>query len=154
MSKQYLDKDGLEVVRNKVNEAREIAAGAVGLAQQVSEKVSDKVSYVGKELEYNIYTWSDTKEGGAGTNYDFTITKDGWYCVDVTLTNAADVRNSFSFRDFDGVTTESHALFKIEYANTGTFRTSQIMPLKAGNYRHVHAGVGTINVYMNRREMI
>lgn len=154
MSKQYLDKDGLEVICDKVNEARETAAGALGLAQSVSEKVSDKVSYVGKELEYNIYNWSDTKESGDGTNYDFTITKDGWYCVDITLTNAADVNNSFSIRDFDGVTTEAHGLFKIEYANTGTFRTSQIMPLKAGNYRYVHAGVGTINVYMNRREMI
>ena len=154
MGKQYLDKDGLEVICDKVNEARETAAGALGLAQQVSEKVSNKVSYVGKELEYNIYTWSDTKGGGTGTNYDFTITKDGWYCVDVTLTNTAEASNSFSFRDFDGVTTESHALFKIEYTNIGGFRTSQIMPLKAGNYRYVHAGVGTINVYMNRREML
>ena len=135
-------------------EAREVANGAIGLAQSVNEKVSDKVSYVGKELEYNIYTWSDTKGQGSGVSYDFTITKDGWYCIDIALTNAADVNNSFSFRDFDGVTTEAHALFKIEYANTGTFRTSQIMPLKAGNYRYVHAGVGTLSVYMNRREMI
>lgn len=154
MSKQYLDEDGLQVIANNVKEAKETAAGAIGLAQSVSEKVSDKVSYVGKELEYNIYTWSDTKTEGTGTNYDFTITKDGWYCVDVTLTNAADVSNMFSLRDFDGVTTEAHALFKVEYANTGAFRTSQIMPLKAGNYRYVHAGVGTISVYMNRREII
>ena len=135
-------------------EARETAAGAIGLAQSVSEKVSGKVSYVGKELEYNIYTWSDTKTESASTSYDFTITKDGWYCVDITLTNTGDVNNMFSLRDFDSVTTEAHALFKIEYSNTGTFRTSQIMPLKAGNYRYVHVGVGTISVYMNRREML
>ena len=34
MSKQFLDKDGLEIVRDKVNEARETAAGAMALAQQ------------------------------------------------------------------------------------------------------------------------
>ena len=154
MSKQYLDKDGLETVRDKVNEARETAAGAIGLAQSVSEKVSDKVSYVGKELEYNIYSWSDTKESGAGVGYDFTITEDGWYCVDVTLRNTAEANNIFSIRDFDSATSETHSLFKVEYSNIGGFRTSQLMPLKAGNYRYVHAGVGTINVYMNRREMI
>lgn len=109
-------------------------------------------SFVGKELEYNLYSWSDTKEEGDGVSYDFTITEDGWYCVDVTLTNAAAVSNSFSLRDFDGVTTEAHSLFKVEYANTGAFRISQIMPLKAGNYRYIHAGVGTLSVYMNRRD--
>lgn len=33
MGKQYLDKDGLEVVRDKIDEARQVAAGAMGLAQ-------------------------------------------------------------------------------------------------------------------------
>lgn len=154
MSKQYLDKDGLEVVRDKVNEARETAAGAIGLAQSVSEKVSDKISYVGKELEYNIYSWSDTKGEGVSTYHDITITKDGWYSVDVTMTNASDVQNNFSFRDFDEVTSETHGLFRVDYANTGSFRTSQLIPLKAGTYRYNHGGVGTIDVYMNRREMI
>ena len=37
--KQFLDKDGLEVVRDKVNEARETAAGAIGLAQQAIDNV-------------------------------------------------------------------------------------------------------------------
>ena len=154
MNKQFLDRDGLETVRDKVNEARETAAGAIGLAQQVNEKVSNKVSYVGKELEYNIYTWSDTKGEGVGVSYDFTITKDGWYCVDIKLRNTAEANNIFSLRDFDSVTSETHSLFKVEYANIGGFRTSQLMPLKAGNYRYVHAGVGTLSVYMNRREMI
>ena len=40
MGKQYLDKDGLEVVRDKIDEARQVAAGAMGLAQAAMEKSS------------------------------------------------------------------------------------------------------------------
>ena len=39
MDKQYLDKDGLEIVKEKVNEARETAAGAMALAQQAIDNV-------------------------------------------------------------------------------------------------------------------
>ena len=40
MDKQYLDKDGLEVVRDKIDEARQVAAGAMGLAQSVGDSTS------------------------------------------------------------------------------------------------------------------
>ena len=44
MGKQYLDKDGLEVVRDKIDEARQVAAGAMGLAQMANEKATDVYS--------------------------------------------------------------------------------------------------------------
>ena len=39
MSKQYLDKDGLQVAVDNVKEAKEIAAGAMALAQQAMDNV-------------------------------------------------------------------------------------------------------------------
>ena len=139
-------------VNNAIDEeARETAAGAIGLAQSVGESVSKKITYVGAELEYNIHSWSDTKGEGTSTYYDFTITKDGWYSIDVTLTNASDVNNSFSLRDFDGAS-NTHGLFRVDYGNTGAFRISQLIALKAGTYRYNHGGVGTVDVYMNRRD--
>lgn len=154
MSKQYLDKDGLETVRDKVNEARETAAGAIGLAQSVSEKISDKIGYLGKELEYNIYDWSHERTvEEADTNHDITITKDGWYSIDYTLTSTTNVQHTFTLRDFDAQG-EVHTIMRFAYDRAGTFRQTFLVPLKAGTYRYSHGGIGTLSVYMNRREML
>ena len=154
MSKQYLDKDGLETVRDKVNEARETAAGAIGLAQSVSEKLSNKIGYLGKELQYNIYDWNHERTvEDVDTNYDITIERDSWYSIDYTLTSNTNVQHTFTLRDFDAQG-EVHTIMRFAYDRAGTFRQTFLVPLKAGTYRYSHGGIGTLSVYMNRREML
>jgi hypothetical protein len=34
----------------------------------------------------------------------------------------------------------------------GTLRQTYLIPLKAGTYRYSHGGIGTLSVYMNRRD--
>lgn len=38
------------------------------------------------------------------------------------------------------------------YDRSGTFRQTYLIPLKAGTYRYSHGGIGTLSVYMNRRD--
>jgi len=57
MSKQYLDKDGLEVVRNKVNEAREVSAGAMALAESISQNVTP--TFTGTFAQWNALSSAD-----------------------------------------------------------------------------------------------
>ena len=45
MPKQYLDKDGLQTVINNIKEAKEIASGAIALAQAAMEKISSDDSF-------------------------------------------------------------------------------------------------------------
>lgn len=52
MDKQFLDKDGLEIVRDKVNEARETAAGAMALAQQAIDNPPQDI-YSSNEVKTN-----------------------------------------------------------------------------------------------------
>ena len=154
MSKQYLDKEGSQIVADNVKEAKETAAGAIGLAQSVSESVSDKIGYLGKELEYNIYDWSHERTvEESDTNHDITITKDGWYSIDYTLTSTTDVQHTFTLRDFDAQG-EVHTIMRFAYDRAGTFRQTFLVPLKTGTYRYSHGGIGTLSVYMNRREML
>lgn len=135
-------------------QARETAAGAIGLAQSVSEKMSNKIGYLGKELEYNIYDWTHVRTvEEADTNHDITITKDGWYSIDYTLTSNTDVQHTFTLRDFDAQG-EVHTIMRFAYDRAGTFRQTFLVPLKAGTYRYSHGGIGTLSVYMNRREML
>ena len=62
MGKQYLDKDGLEVVRDKIDEARQVAAGAMGLAQAAFDNGSGS-SYtdVYSETEFKTNKTFDNK---------------------------------------------------------------------------------------------
>lgn len=57
MSKQYLDKEGLQIVVNKVNEAREVGAGAMALAQEVSE--TSTIAFTGTFAEWNSLSASE-----------------------------------------------------------------------------------------------
>jgi hypothetical protein len=70
MGKQFLDKDGLQVAVNNVKEAKEIAAGAMALAQQAidnigptnystSEQFTGKYWIDGKKI-YRKYTATGT----------------------------------------------------------------------------------------------
>ena len=59
MSKQYLDKDGLQVAVDNVKEAKEIAAGAMALAQQAMESSGQDI-YSTTETKTNK-VWIDGK---------------------------------------------------------------------------------------------
>ncbi len=157
MSKQYLDKDGLQVVTENVKEAKEVAAGAIGLAQQTSEKLSDKIGYVGEEVETTIHEWNDVLEDGSRTE-DVILTRDGWYFIQVLLENA-DVKdnNVFTFSML-GKDNEYHTLIRQVYTQPGIMTVTHMMPLKAGTYHYGHsANSNAVSarayVYMNRREM-
>lgn len=109
------------------------------------------VGYVGEESNYNLYPWSDVKSGGSDVFQDIVIERDGWYMIDYTLTNDTDKNNAFTLRDFDSKG-EVHTVMRCHYDKSGTFRQTFLVPLKAGTYRYSHGGVGTLNVYMNRRD--
>ena len=55
--KQYLDKEGLQIVAEKVNEAREVGAGAMALAQEVSE--TSTIAFTGTFAEWNALSASE-----------------------------------------------------------------------------------------------
>lgn len=113
---------------------------------------SSMIGYLGQETNYNLYPWSHLKpEDGADINQDITIEKDGWYSIDYTLSSNADTANTFTFRDFDSQG-DVHTIMRAYYDKSGTFRQTFLVPLKAGTYRYSHGGVGTLSVYMNRRD--
>lgn len=110
------------------------------------------IGYLGEETNYNLYPWSHTRtQNGADDNQDITVERDGWYFIDYTLTNSSDVSNNFTLRDFDSQGAV-HSVMRCHYDKSGTFRQTSLIPLKAGTYRYSHAGIGTLNVYMNRRD--
>lgn len=110
------------------------------------------VGYLGQESNYYLYPWSHVRNSeGDDYNEDFVIERDGWYSIDYTLTNDSDVQNIFTLRDFD-IQGESHTIMRCVYDRSGTFRQTYLVPLRAGTYRYSHSGIGTINVYMNRRD--
>ena len=110
------------------------------------------IGYLGEETNYNLYPWSHTRtQNGADDNQDITVERDGWYFIDYTLTNSSDVSNNFTLRDFDSQGAV-HTVMRCHYDKSGTFRQTFLIPLKAGTYRYSHAGVGTLSVYMNRRD--
>ena len=139
-------------------EARETAAGAIGLAQQTSEELSDKIGYVGEEVETTIHEWNDVLQDGARTE-DIILTKDGWYFIQVLLENsAAKDNNAFTFSML-GKDNEYHTLIRQVYNQSGTVTTTHMLPLKAGTYHYSHSASsnavdGRAYVYMNRREMV
>ena len=110
------------------------------------------IGYLGKETNYNLYPWSHVKSNeGEDISQDITIERDGWYSIDYTLSSNADTNHTFTLRDFDsqgGV----HIIMRTHYDKSGSFRQTYLVPLKAGTYRYSHGGIGTLNVYMNRRD--
>lgn len=110
------------------------------------------IGYLGQETNYNLYPWSHVRtEESADTNQDITIERDGWYSIDYTLSSSVDALNTFTLRDFD-VLEEVHTIMRAHYDKSGTFRQTFLVPLKAGTYRYSHGGIGTLSVYMNRRD--
>lgn len=110
------------------------------------------VGYVGQETNYNLYPWSHVKsEEGADINQDVTVERDGWYSIDYTLTSNVDTLHTFTLRDFDNQG-DVHTIMRAYYDKSGTFRQTFLIPLKAGTYRYSHGGIGTLSVYMNRRD--
>jgi microcystin-dependent protein len=110
------------------------------------------VGYVGQETNYNLYSWSNTRTSANPATYlDFTVEKDGWYSVDFTLEQSDGDVNGFAIRDFDAQG-ETHTIGRGEIKGCIRYRSNIIVPLKAGMYRYQHNGVGSLSVYMNRRD--
>ena len=110
------------------------------------------VGYLGQETNYNLYSWSHVKsDEGVDINQDITIERNGWYSIDYTMTSNTNVQHTFTLRDFDALG-EVHTIMRFMYDKSGTFRQTFLVPLKAGTYRYSHGGVGTLSVYMNRRD--
>lgn len=110
------------------------------------------VGYLGQETNYNLYPWSHERTvETADDNQDITIERDGWYSIDYTLSSSADTTHTFTFRDFDSQG-NVHTIMRFIYDKSGTIRQTFLVPLKAGTYRYSHGGIGTLNVYMNRRD--
>ena len=110
------------------------------------------IGYLGQETNYNLYPWSHVKsDEGVDINQDITIERNGWYSIDYTMTSNTNVQHTFTFRDFDALG-EVHTIMRFMYDKSGTFRQTFLVPLKAGTYRYSHGGVGTLSVYMNRRD--
>lgn len=110
------------------------------------------IGYLGKESNYNLYPWSHARTvNTSDDNQDITIERDGWYSIDYTLTNSVDDIHTFTLRDFDSLG-EVHTIMRAHYDKSGTFRQTFLVPLKAGTYRYSHGGIGTLSVYMNRRD--
>lgn len=110
------------------------------------------IGYLGQETNYNLYPWSHQRTvDGADDNEDITIEEDGWYSIDYTLSSSVDGTHTFTFRDFDGQGAV-HTIMRAFYDKSGNFRQTFLVPLKAGTYRYSHGGIGTLSVYMNRRD--
>ena len=110
------------------------------------------IGYLGEETNYNLYPWSHTRtQNDKETTQDIVIERDGWYFIDYTLTNSTDTNHTFTLRDFDSQG-EVHTVMRCHYDKSGTFRQTSLVPLKAGTYRYSHGGIGTLSVYMNRRD--
>jgi len=110
------------------------------------------IGYLGQETNYNLYPWSHERTvETADDNQDITIDRDGWYSIDYTLTNNTDALHTFTLRDFDSQG-DVHTIMRAHYDKSGTFRQTFLVPLKAGTYRYSHGGIGTLSVYMNRRD--
>lgn len=71
MSKQFLDNEGLQVVANNVKEAKEVAAGALALAQEVSE--TSTIAFTGTFAEWNALS---AAEKARFANHIVNITDD------------------------------------------------------------------------------
>lgn len=139
----------------ETNEVKAVVVNYIIKAKQTSipTDFSDSmIGYLGQESNYNLYPWSHEKTVEiADDNQDITIERDGWYSIDYTLSSNADTNHTFTLRDFDSLG-EVHTIMRAHYDKRGTFRQTYLVPLKAGTYRYTHGGVGTLSVYMNRRD--
>jgi microcystin-dependent protein len=110
------------------------------------------IGYLGQETNYNLYPWSHERaQDGADISEDFVIERDGWYSIDYTLSSGTAANHSFTLRDFDSQG-EVHTIMRCHNDRGGTLRQTYLIPLKAGTYRYSHGGIGTLSVYMNRRD--
>lgn len=136
-------------------EVKSVGVNYIIKAKQIpipADFASSMIGYLGQETNYNLYPWSHERtEETPDTNQDITIERDGWYSIDYTLTNNTNVLHTFTLRDFDSQG-EVHTIMRAHYDKSGTFRQTFLVPLKAGTYRYSHGGIGTLSVYMNRRD--
>ena len=68
MSKQYLDKEGLQVVVDNIKESKEVANGAMALAQSVNDTLTSQVNTLTPEvnnlINANSYSFDEMFTGG------------------------------------------------------------------------------------------
>lgn len=92
MGKQFLDKDGLQVAVNNVKEAKEIAAGAMALAQQAMESGGQ-----------DIYSTTETKTNKVWIDGKPIYRK--VYNADITTYNDVSNRRTFVYTINDNIDT-------------------------------------------------
>ena len=141
MSKQYLDKDGLQTVVNNVKEAKETAVGAVGLAQSVSEKVDnlptgyvDTLTMVGEPFDTSY------QDGSSSRAY---VVTDGLYKFHIFLSNPDSSKSSNQCevrRYLDSI--ERAILFDENYTGAGTMTQERYLRVKAGTLNVTHSATG------------
>ena len=141
MSKQYLDKDGLQTVVNNIKEAKEIAVGAMALAQAVSEKVDslptgyvDTLTMVGEPFDTSY------QDGSSSRAY---IVTDGLYKFHIFLSNPDSSKSSNQCeirRYLDGI--ERAVLFDENYTGAGATTQEKYLRVKSGTLNVTHSASG------------
>ena len=141
MSKQYLDKEGSQIVADNVKEAKETAAGAIGLAQSVSERVDnlptgyvDTLTMVGEPFDTSY------QDGSSSRNYDVT---DGLYKFHIFLSNPDSSKSSNQCeirRYIDDV--EKAVLFDENYTGAGVIQQEKYLRVKSGTLNVTHSASG------------
>lgn len=141
MAKQYLDKEGSQIVADNVKEAKETAAGAIGLAQSVSEKVDslptgyvDTLTMVGEPFDTSY------QDGSSSRNY---VVTDGLYKFHIFLSNPDSSKSSNQCevrRYLDGV--EKAVLFDENYTGAGVIQQEKYLRVKSGTLNVTHSATG------------
>ena len=141
MAKQYLDKDGSQIVADNVKEAKETAAGAIGLAQSVSERLDslptgyvDTLTMVGEPFDTSY------QDGSSSRAY---IVTDGLYKFHIFLSNpdSSKTSNQCEIRRYlDGI--ERAILFDENYTGAGTITQERYLRVKSGTLNVTHSASG------------
>ena len=141
MAKQYLDKEGSQIVVDNVKEAKETAVGAIGLAQSVSEKVDnlptgyvDTLTMVGEPFDTSY------QDGSSSRNY---VVTDGLYKFHIFLSNPDNSKSSNQCeirRYIDGV--EKAVLFDENYTGAGVIQQEKYLRVKSGTLNVTHSATG------------
>lgn len=141
MGKQYLDEEGLQVVVNNVKESKEVAAGAMALAQQVSEKVNNlPTGYV--DTLTTIGEPFDTSYQDGSSSRAYTVT-DGLYKFHIFLSNpdTSKSSNQCEIRRYEN-NVEKAVLFDENYTGAGAMQQEKYLRVKSGTLNVTHSASG------------
>ena len=136
---RYLNEEGLEVVKDKVNEARETAAGAMALAQQAIDNVGS-TRYSTTEQDTGN-TWIDGKKiyrrsySGPFTSVDTSNTNRLIANYVMTGTNAETIVNAGGYYNRNSITNglQKMSLFTTAFNSSGGLQSSCGVSIDSNN---------------------